>query len=130
MTTNYICEKLFELDTPVGGLLLYPGEIYQVKFPGSKKELINELQNSGWIEANGQTLKKSDYPELYEVIGEVYNNGSENENFFSVPDMRNSLPNWQEENHCLTKNVLDSKNYLLGTDKMVMYFLIKASGKI
>ena len=127
MTTGYICEKLFELETPVGGLLLYPGEIYKISPPGKKREIISELKKSGWLEANGQTLNKNDYPELFDVIGDVYNNGSEDENSFSLPDMRNSLPEWTEDNSRLSQNIPDSKNYLFGAEKMVMYFLIKTT---
>lgn len=87
---NSLSDKLFELGTPIGGLLLYPGEIYNVDETGNKV-LKDKFLLGGWLEANGQTVKKSEYPDLYQAIGEIYNTGDEDTGSFCLPDMRGLL---------------------------------------
>lgn len=127
MTSNSFSKKLLDLKTPIGGLLLFPGEIYISDEFNSEKELRKELVEAGWLEANGETIKKNDYPELFEAISDTYNTGFETNGYFSLPDMRNSIPQWDTYvNQNISQNLEEASNYLFGVGNMVMYFLIKA----
>lgn len=46
----------------------------------------------GWKFCNGQTLKKSDYPELFAAIETTYNDGTEASTDFRLPDLRGRTP--------------------------------------
>jgi hypothetical protein len=43
----------------------------------------------GYLPCNGYTLLKSDYPYLFSSIGTLYNNGSEDNDHFSIPNYNN-----------------------------------------
>lgn len=131
-----ISDKFFELGTPVGGLLLYPGEIYDSIDELNKKVLKDKFKLGGWLEANGQAVNKNDYPELYEALGETYNTGYEDLDFFRLPDMRGLLAFKNAENQILSDDSESEESTLGFSDKKtavkefptdaVLYYLIKA----
>lgn len=45
----------------------------------------------GWLLCDGTPVSKTEYPELYDVIGDDYSYGSD-ENTFKIPDLRGRIP--------------------------------------
>jgi len=74
LTADYAAEAFF----PAGIIMPFGGP--DTKVPG------------GWLLCNGQGLKSSDYPDLYNTIGTAWGNGSENCTGggcnFNAPDLR------------------------------------------
>ena len=64
-----------ELSSPIGTVSVYAGI-----------ESDTQLLNKGYLIANGASLLKSDYPELFAIIGTTY--GSSDSNHFNLPDLR------------------------------------------
>jgi len=64
-----------ELSSPIGTVSVYAGI-----------ESDTQLLNKGYLIANGASLLKSDYPELFAIIGTTY--GSTDSNHFNLPDLR------------------------------------------
>jgi len=133
---NNISDKFFELGTPVGGLLLYPGEIYDGTNKHNEKVLKNKFKFGGWLEANGQILKIAEYPELFQSIGEIYNTGYEEEGIFRLPDMQSLLKFKNVNNQTFTHDseLTENSSNLSETQSpvkefpanAVLYYLIKA----
>ncbi|MFA8300658.1 MAG: phage tail protein [Hyphomicrobiales bacterium] len=71
----------------LGSVIMFTGHIYDDADNG-KYKLKDYIRLSGWLEANGQLLSKSDYPELYEVIGDIYNCDNTDSSLFRIPDLR------------------------------------------
>ena len=56
---------------------------------GDIKSTASELNApDGWLECNGEALKKADYPDLSLAIGTAYGDGAGDETEFNLPDMR------------------------------------------
>ena len=47
------------------------------------------VDNEKWLKCDGRKVSKIEYSELYEKLGNIYNNGDEEEGFFRLPDMSN-----------------------------------------
>lgn len=61
--------------TPVGAVLAYAGA----------------TAPQGYLLCQGQAVSKSEYAELYLVIGDLYSNAETAEGFFNVPDLRDKF---------------------------------------
>jgi microcystin-dependent protein len=67
------------------------GDIVQDKpYIGQIMPYPSDLQPSGWLRADGSVLPVSEYPELFDVIGDTY--GGDGETNFAVPDLRARVP--------------------------------------
>lgn len=67
------------------------GDIIQGRpYVGQIMPYPSSLQPSGWLPADGSVLPVSEYPELFDVIGNTY--GGDGETNFAVPDLRARVP--------------------------------------
>ena len=64
-----------ELSSPIGTVSVYAGI-----------ESDTQLLNRGYLIANGASVLKADYPELFAIIGTTY--GSTDSDHFNLPDLR------------------------------------------
>ena len=64
-----------ELSSPIGTVSVYAGI-----------ESDTQLLNRGYLIANGASILRADYPELFAIIGTTY--GSSDSNHFNLPDLR------------------------------------------
>lgn len=62
----------------------------------------------GWLQCDGDEYAQTDYPDLYDAIGDTYNTGGETSGYFRVPDLRGRvvatvntgltrLPSWADD---------------------------------
>ena len=47
------------------------------------------VDNEKWLKCDGRKVSKIEYSKLYEKLGDIYNNGDEEEGFFRLPNMSN-----------------------------------------
>lgn len=74
--TAEILQRLLDITpTPVGTVQAYAGA----------------TAPQGYLFCQGQAISKSEYPELYLVIGDLYSNAETAEGFFNVPDLRDKF---------------------------------------
>lgn len=52
---------------------------------GFVKETSDDVVPDGWLEANGQSVLRADYPELFAKIGTTYGLGDDDPNTFNLP---------------------------------------------
>jgi hypothetical protein len=50
-------------------------------------QVVADLHHDGWLEANGQVLSASEFPELYEVLGCTWTTAGTREGRFAVPEL-------------------------------------------
>lgn len=72
------------------GNYLYTNEVY-INPVGSIICYAGQTNPNGWLFCDGSELLKSDYPDLYAVIGNTYGNAS-NSNYFVLPNLREKIP--------------------------------------
>ena len=72
------------------GYQLYTNEVY-INPVGSIICYAGQTNPNGWLFCDGSELLKSDYPELFAVIGNTYGNAS-NSNYFVLPNLREKVP--------------------------------------
>jgi hypothetical protein len=60
--------------------------------PGTIIMSVNHLPPAGYLQCNGHTYLRSDYPELAGTIGSSYNNPDTPAHMFCVPDFRSTIP--------------------------------------
>lgn len=70
-----ILESDFRAANPIGAIMMWPGNTPPSEFY--------------WKECNGQTLPKSEYPELFSVLGTSH--GADTATTFTLPDLRNKF---------------------------------------
>jgi microcystin-dependent protein len=81
---------------PVGFMMSYAGK--------TDKEILINIESSGWMFCDGRALYVREYPELYQVLGNLYGEKKEgNEIVFNIPDYRNHFL------HSLNTNETTSK---------------------
>lgn len=85
-------------DAPIGAIQSYGGEIAP----------------AGWLICDGSTLSRTDYAELFAVIGINFNEG-DGETTFGIPDLRECVPVGAEKN--ITKSIATHDRYNLGQFK-------------
>jgi hypothetical protein len=64
------------------------GEIRAFAIGRSSTDTVAELHQSGWIEARGQLLAETEFPELYRVVGRDWTATDVHEGQFAVPVVR------------------------------------------
>jgi microcystin-dependent protein len=69
---------------PVGAIIIFPGELLQQT--QTLTSAMTDLRYMPWMICDGSSLLKTEYPELYRVIGELY--GKEGSDKFKLPDYR------------------------------------------
>lgn len=67
---------------PVGAIIIFPGEILQQT--QTLTSAMTDLRYMPWMICDGSSLLKTEYPELYRVIGELY--GADGSDKFKLPD--------------------------------------------
>lgn len=71
------------------------GEIRALAFGNESSEVKTDLARNGWVECAGQSLKRSDFPDLFRLIGDNWGS-SDGQNTFCLPDLRGLiLRGWQ-----------------------------------
>jgi len=61
------------------------GEVRLMAVPFPRSDTIDRLHSEGWIEAHGELLPVSTYPELYKTIGRAWTANGVEEARFAVP---------------------------------------------
>lgn len=98
--TAEILQRLLDVTpTPVGTVQAYAGA----------------TAPQGYLFCQGQAISKSEYPELYLVIGDLYSNAGTAEGFFNVPDLRETVIVGVGENK--THTIADHDVYEIGEFK-------------
>ena len=70
---------------PVGTICAYAGVIASNAVV-PEQQPVAHLERHGWLPCAGQKLPVAAYPELYGALGTLYNDGSEGEGCFRLPD--------------------------------------------
>lgn len=90
-------------DTNLGGALQISGKIYQNGQPieagtsgdtlpiGSVVQWTSDTFPENWLKCNGQEISRTEYPELFSVLGTAYGAG-DGSTTFNVPDLRARVP--------------------------------------
>jgi hypothetical protein len=63
------------------------GEVRSLAIAPSNLNAVADLHHDGWLEANGQLLSSSEFPELYEVVGRAWTTAETREGRFAVPEL-------------------------------------------
>jgi hypothetical protein len=80
------------------------GEIRSVAFGGDSDSLLKDLARSGWVECRGQSVPRSQFPELFKALGETW--GALDGNTFLLPDLRGMfLRGWHHGRQAPPKHV-------------------------
>ncbi len=62
---------------PIGTIMAYGGDT-------ANSEVVSQLDQQGWLPCDGRVVTRNDYPELFNVIGTAFGNGTD----VRVPDLR------------------------------------------
>jgi hypothetical protein len=73
-------------DTPATTPLV--GELRVFAIGPANKAAIARMHKQGWLEARGQVVSKSEYPDLYDTIGRTWTADKTPANQFALPDLR------------------------------------------
>jgi len=73
-----------------------------MKFVGMEVFWPNETVPTGWLEENGASLLRANYPALFAVIGTMY--GAADETHFNLPDMRGRFVRVWDHSRALDPN--------------------------
>ena len=71
--------EALKMMVPIGTIMAYGGDV-------EKSEIIDKLKQQGWLFCDGTEYKRTDYPELYDVIQDYFGHGN-NSTTFNVPDL-------------------------------------------
>jgi hypothetical protein len=74
-------------DTPAPAPLV--GELRVFAIGPANSAAMARLHKQGWLEARGQVVSKTEYPELYETIGRAWTADKTPASQFALPDLRN-----------------------------------------
>ena len=85
-------EAVFTEKVTVDDNIEVSGNIYAQGMAGMIQMFAGATEPKGWKFCHGQTLKKSDYPVLFAVIGTTYNDGTEASTDFRLPDLKDRFP--------------------------------------
>lgn len=94
-----------------GELIPISGPVYAMgQFPGQMTLAANINAPAGWLKCDGKAYLKTDYPLLYEAIGDTYNASGTPADKFCVPDMvgKYALGAADSGNESLGKSVSES----------------------
>jgi hypothetical protein len=64
------------------------GELRSLAIAPSNLKGVAQLHHDGWLEARGQLLSTSAYPELFEVVGRTWTRSEVKEGRFAIPEIR------------------------------------------
>jgi microcystin-dependent protein len=78
--------------------------LYSQALIGDLKYSARSNDHLGWLVCNGRTIQRTQYPALYEVIGDSF--GSTNSNNFLLPDFRGRVAGTVGNGSNLTSRVL------------------------
>lgn len=83
-------------EMPVGSVIAFAGNLQYVGKVGAKG---TNLGLFNWLLCDGQTLKQSEYPELFAVLGNTYG-GSANQGTFKVPNYQGTFLRGVDHDGC------------------------------
>ena len=63
------------------------GEVRSLAIAPGNKDAVAELHHDGWLEARGQLLSASAFPELFNVIGRTWTSSEAKEGRFAIPEI-------------------------------------------
>lgn len=81
-------ELRYDFSLPIGSIITFPGEIYDLDTQSEKTVLKEFIRLGGLCEANGCLLKKNDFNVLYEILGDKYSYQNDSSDSFRIPDLR------------------------------------------
>ena len=83
---------------PIGTIVSYGGDV-------DRRRLI-QLFNQGWLLCRGQTLDRTIFDPLWDIIGETYSDGAEPAGRFRLPDLRGRAPIGSGQGRDLSNRIL------------------------
>ena len=63
------------------------GEMRFIAVAPNNQAVVAELHHDGWLEARGELLATSSFPELFSVVGRAWTADSAAENRFAIPEV-------------------------------------------
>ena len=106
---------VYKVNQTDGSLLRVAGGTLYADAPiGAIQSYGGETAPAGWLMCDGSTLSRTDYAELFAVIGINFGEG-DGETTFSIPDLRECVPVGAGKN--LTKSITNHDRYNLGQFK-------------
>ncbi|MBM7045955.1 MULTISPECIES: phage tail protein [Rhizobium] len=69
---------------PIGAIIIFPGELLQQT--QTLTSAMTDLRYMPWMICDGSSLLRTEYPELFRVIGDLY--GADGNDKFKLPDYR------------------------------------------
>lgn len=88
---NNVNFSLYDVTLPVGSIVPFAGNANSYKNPtqNASPPSTQPVECFGWMLCDGSSLKASEYPELYVVLGNLYGtSGSGKDTTFNLPDLR------------------------------------------
>jgi hypothetical protein len=64
------------------------GELRLLAVGADNSGWLDRLHRAGWLEADGQVLRRDEFPALYEVIGRTWTPDKTPPDRFAIPDLR------------------------------------------
>jgi len=66
------------------------GEVRVIALAPGNQELVAQLHQEGWLEANGQVLSTTEYPALYRQLGRAWTRAGIPQDRFAIPRLRDT----------------------------------------
>jgi microcystin-dependent protein len=66
------------------------GEVRIIAMAPGNQEVVTQLHQEGWLEANGQVLSTTQYPALYRQLGRAWTRAGIPQDRFALPRLRDS----------------------------------------
>jgi hypothetical protein len=79
------------------------GEIRAIAVSAGSPQTVSSLHQSGWIEAHGQILSVSQFPELFAVIGRDWTATGVSKDSFAIPNVRDERHYRQAANNVASR---------------------------
>ena len=66
------------------------GEVRVIALAPGNQEVVTQLHQEGWLEANGQVLSTTEYPALYRQLGRAWTRAGIAQDRFALPRLRDA----------------------------------------
>jgi len=66
------------------------GEVRVIALAPGNQEVVTQLRQEGWLQANGQILSTAEYPALYRQLGRAWTRAGIPQDRFAIPRLRDS----------------------------------------
>ncbi|HET9834547.1 MAG TPA: phage tail protein [Vicinamibacterales bacterium] len=66
------------------------GEVRVIALAPGNQDVVTQLHQEGWLEANGQILSTTEYPALYRQLGRAWTRAGIPQDRFAIPRLRDA----------------------------------------